>query len=45
MVVSIEFFTTPMEVKDYNEIRQQILINVKKKMESMHIQLAGAALS
>ena len=40
-VVTIEFFTAPIPVADFNELRQYVNVSIIELMEEMNIRLAS----
>lgn len=42
-VVSIDFFTAPISISDFNKLKQEKTISILKLMEEMNIELAGAS--
>ena len=40
-IVTIEFFTAPIPVADFNELRQYVNVSIVELMENMNVKLAS----
>jgi MscS family membrane protein len=42
-LINIDFFTTPIPLDDFNNLKQQINIEIMRLMNQLHIEIAGAS--
>ena len=41
-LINVDYFTSPIPLDDFNDLKQQINIGIKQLMEKLNIQIAGA---
>ncbi len=42
-LINIDYFTAPLSIQEFNEIKQQVSIEILRLMEQMKIEIAGAS--
>src|SRR5579871_1732671 len=42
-LINVDFFTTPIPLDDFNNLKQQVNIEIMRLMEQLHIEIAGAS--